>query len=160
MRILHNLLINIGCMHLYSRTQKKEAFFKTVVFWIAWVMGVKNIIVTAEVTALEVGAAFLLFALSLLMEYVVIFFKCRKFVEKVFPGSLTIMSTVVFIISFTFLHRDATITDNTLDAMKNLSYICLFIISFDTLLLLWVTAPDPPGGLELENKLGQIQIGG
>lgn len=80
-------------IHLYKT--KAEAIFKAVIITVSWIGGV-HLTKQPETISREIGVAFYLFSLSLIMEYVIGLLTAKKIISKLFPFLICVLNILVF----------------------------------------------------------------
>lgn len=116
-------------MHLYSR--KGEAFVKTIIFWVSVIFGLNGIADSSDTAV--VGSGFLMFALTIIVEYVFSAIE-RKSYTKILPVILSIINSYITVISAS--NFTALPIEPRFFTLMDLTRITMAIITVDSILLL------------------------
>jgi hypothetical protein len=137
-------------IHIYE--SKAEATFKAVIITISWIGGVKLQQTPSKITR-EIGVAFYLFALALIMEFIIPLLQANGFIKRILPFAL---SSINFLL---FFWTSAVLLDNP---FNNIGYeyfkwgtiVSLIVIWFDVVTMYLIT---PGESSFLENNLKNIE---
>ena len=125
---MHNFWVNFNKIHLYS--SKGEAFFKAAIISISWIGGVHLSNIPSTLSN-EIGSAFYLFSLALIMEYIIKLVTVKKFLPKIFPAVIIAFSTIVLLLSSSIIMNKP---------FKKISYDCLSICTIIPQAVIWFDA--------------------
>lgn len=137
LKTLHKLYHIINDMHLY--TSKGEALFKASIITISWVGGV-NFSSIPEPIPHNIGSAFYLFSLALIMEYIIQLITTKKIWNRLFVFAIIFCSIALLILSSSImLDKPLKIVSN--DSLANLSIIPQACIWLDVITMLLIEPP-------------------
>lgn len=125
-------------LHLYP--SKGESFAKAILITVSCIGGV-------YVANPLVASCFLLFSLSIVMEYCVKLITSHKLIPKILPGVLIVLNLLVFFFSFADLFKEAATISHESFKYVVLA-ISLGIIWTDTVAALLFEKPDDPNSIE------------
>lgn len=139
-------------IHIYNT--KAEALFKSFIITLSWIGGVR-LTETPNTITREIGATFYLFALALIMEYLLKLLNSDNIVPKILPFSLCILNI------FTVLCTSAVFFDKPFDKIQYEHLYCIALISlgiiwFDVTTMLLI---EPSKKEHIENNLKNINDG-
>lgn len=130
----HSFWERFNNIHLYPT--KAEALFKAAIITISWIGGVHYTVPPEQLTN-EIGAAFYLFSLALIMEYVVRLATVKKFMSKLFPFLIVTFGVIVFMLSSAVL-LDRPFDAITYEFLGLYATIPQFIIWFDVVTMILI----------------------
>ena len=141
---------NFNKIHIYK--SKTEATFKAAIITISWIGGVKLQQAPSNITQ-GIGVAFYLFALALIMEFLIPLIKAKGFINRIFPF---ILSSINFVL---FFWTSAVLLNNPFnnigyEHLKWSTIISLIVIWIDVVTMYLIT---PNESDYLENNLKNIQ---
>ena len=135
--------------HIYNT--KAEAIFKAIIITISWIGGVR-LTEKPETITREIGATFYLFALALVMEYLIKLITSNNIIPKILPFCLCSINILVFLwTSAIFL--DKPFTSITFEHMHWITVVSLGIIWFDVITMILI---EPSKIEHIENNLKNI----
>lgn len=134
-------------IHIYDNSA--EAVFKAVVITISWIGGVHFTCAPEQITQ-SIGGAFYLFALALIMEYLIPLIKGKSIWARILPLALCLINFVLFFwTSAILLNRP----------FEGIEYRCLRNLTIASLILIWsdvivmlLIKPDLKNALESNLK--------
>lgn len=127
-------------MHFYET--KGEGLFKVTVITLSWCGGVKISGSPSETLLNEIIAVSLfLFAISIIMEYVVQLVSEKKFIKKIIPGFMTIPSIFVFVVAGSKLLQ-RPLSTFSFELVYNATIFPQIIIWFDVFTQIFIEPPD------------------
>lgn len=143
---------NFQSIHIYNT--KAESIFKSVIITISWIGGV-YLSEEPEMITKEIGAMFYLFALALIMEYLLKLITSKKIIPKVIPFCLCASNTL------TVLWTSAIFFGKPFPYIQYchlywISIISLGIIWFDVITMILI---EPSEEAKIENTLINIKNG-
>lgn len=130
----------IHSMHLYST--KAEAIFKTVIITTSLIgsIGIDFSTTQTQINK-DVGTAFYLFSIALIMEFIIPLIKSNKFLPKIYPFCLFIANIFIYLVALAvLLERPLGVNSNCVIFFIVLS---IALIWLDTLLMLMIEPPSP-----------------
>ena len=136
-------------IHLYAT--KGEAFAKAMIITISWIGGVFLNEAPEKLTK-SIGVAFYLFALSMIMEYVISLIKPKGFIPKIFPFLICLLNVLVFFEGVALLF-DKTFKFFTYDFMFWGTIVSIFIVWLDVWVMILI---EPTDDNLTEHNLKQI----
>lgn len=137
----------INHIHLY--TTKAETVFKAVIITISWIGGVHLL---DQTNTHSIGSAFYLFSISLIMEYMVGLIVAKKFIARILPFLICILSVIVFF-GATAILLNKPFESIKYEHFKTLTNIPLYIIWFDSAIMLLI---NPTKNENIENNLSEL----
>lgn len=141
---------SFNSIHIYD--SRSEATFKAVIITLSWIGGVKLQEAPGVVTR-EIGAAFYLFSLALIMEFFMPLFHAKTFIKRFFPFFLSALNLVLFFWTSAIL-LDKPFTNIGYNYLKWSTIISLIIIWVDVATMCLIR---PSGSDNIENTLKNIQ---
>lgn len=133
---------NFYALHLYP--SKGEAFSKAALITVSFVGGV-------YAANPLVASCFLLFSLSIVMEYCIKLITSKEIIPKILPFILIILNLIVFFFSSADLFKSATSVSH--QPLKNIIlFVTLGIIWLDSFAMLLFERPDIPNPIESNLK--------
>lgn len=136
-------------MHLYDT--KGEGAFKAFVISFSWAGSIWMTGCSSPMTR-ELGAAFHLFSLALIMEYVIKIIKFKNFAPKFFPLILCGLSAYIFVITTPAIFNGYLICEY--GTLLSCTQILIGVIWFDVVLQLVLERSTD----EIENTIKNIPI--
>lgn len=124
----HSFWYYIYELHLYS--SKGEALFKAIALAVSWGGGVWH---------QDTAAAYYLFSIAIIMEYVVQLIKAKRFVPKVLPIILIISNTIVLVFATGQVIQQESMT---FPFQFYVEVVTIILIGFDAMIMLLIEPPD------------------
>lgn len=138
--------------HIYNT--KAEAFFKSVIITLSWIGGVR-LTETPDTITREIGATFYLFALALIMEYLLKLLNSNKFIPKILPFCLC-ASNILTVLWTSAIFFDKPFSKIRYEHLHWIALISLGIIWFDVITMVLI---EPSKKEHIENNLKNMNNG-
>lgn len=146
-------LIEFNYVHMYEN--KPEALFKGCCITICCFMGL-NLFNSGQniIESVDLYSSFLLFSISLIMEYAIICLSTKKFIKKLFPLTICVINFFIFSVSLGKL-TEHPIHNMGYEQLRICTFISWIIIAFDVITTIMI---EPPNQDTIENDLKKIKI--